>query len=279
MAQQAKVFGLMAVLTAFMVLIGGLIGGQNGMLMALGFSVITNVGAYWFSDKAVLRMYKAQIIGPEDAPELYQMVDSLRQRAGLPMPTVAISPQPQPNAFATGRSPEKAVVCFTQGLLQAMGPDEVAGVAAHELAHIKHRHMLVGTVAATVAGAISALAYWGMFFSRGENRNIFVQLAVMLLAPMAAAIIQMAISRQNEFQADRTAAEIMGRPDGLVSALRGLEAHAKRIPMNINPAAAQLAIVNPFGGGQAKDLFQRLTSTHPPTADRIAALQAWTPGS
>lgn len=276
MGQQFKVFGLMAALTAFLVLIGGLLGGQNGVILALAFSVVTNVGAYWFSDRMVLRMYKAQIIGPEDAPDLYNMVDRLRQRADLPMPTVAISAQPQPNAFATGRSPEKAVVCFTQGLLQAMGPAEIEGVTAHELAHIKHRHMLVGTIAATVAGAISAVAYWGVLLSRGENRNIFVQLGVMLLAPLAAAIIQMAISRQNEFQADRTAADIVGSPDGLISALQGLEAHARQIPMNVNAAAAQLAIVNPFGGA-AKDGLRKLTSTHPPTADRVAALRSWTP--
>ncbi len=278
MAQQAKVFGLMAVLTAFLVLIGGLLGGRTGIMLALGFSVITNVGAYWFSDRMVLRMYKAQIIGPDDAPNLYQMVDRLRQRAGLPMPTVAICAQQQPNAFATGRSPEKAVVCFTQGLLDAMGPDEIAAIAAHELGHIKHRHMLVGTIAATVAGAISALAYWGVFLSGRENRNIFVQLGVMLLAPIAAAIIQMAISRQNEFQADRTAADIMGGPDGLVSALQGLESYARRIPMNVNAAAAQLAIINPFGGVK-QDGLRRLISTHPPTADRIAALRAWTPSA
>ncbi len=276
MVQMTKVLGLMAVLTAFLVLIGGLLGGRTGIMLALGFSVISNVGAYWFSDRMVLRMYKAKIIGPEDEPELYQMVDRLRQRAGLPMPTVGICDQAQPNAFATGRSPEKAVVCFTQGLLQTMSPQEIEGVTAHELAHIKHRHMLVGTIAATVAGAVTALAYWGALFSRGRNRNIFVTLGVMILAPIAAGIIQMAISRQNEFQADRTAADIMGGPDGLVSALQGLEAHSRRIPMEVNAAAASLAIINPFGGA-AKDGLKRLTSTHPPTADRIAALRAWTP--
>ncbi len=269
--QYAKVFGLMAGLTALLTVLGGAFGGRSGALMFLAFAAVFNVGAYWFSDRMVLRMYKAQIVGPEQAPGLYKRVDVLRQRAGLPMPTVAIAPARQPNAFATGRSPERAVVCCTAGLLEAMSPDELDGVIAHELAHIKHRHMLVSTVAATIAGAVAGIARWGFFFSRGENRNPLVGLAIMIVAPIAAVIIQLAISRANEFQADATAARIMGSPSGLISALGRLEQLAGRVPMEVNPAAAQLAIVNPLSGGRAS--MGKLFRTHPPTEERIQALR------
>ena len=271
--QRIKVFGLMAVLTALLTVIGGQFGGVNGMIMFFAFGAIMNFGMYWFSDRFVLRMYKARVVGENDAPELYAMVDRLRQRADLPMPTLAISPQEQPNAFATGRNAENAVVCCTAGLLKLMNQEQVEGVLAHELAHIKHRHMLTGTIAATMAGAIASIARWGFIFSRGENRNPWVGLVMMIVAPLAAFIIQMAISRQNEFQADRTAAEIVGRPDGLISALDRLETASKRIPMEVNAAAAQLAIVNPLSGGRGGGIM-KMFSTHPATADRIAALQA-----
>jgi len=221
-----------------------------------------------------LRMYKAEVIGREDAPDLYEMVERLARRAELPMPTVAISPQPQPNAFATGRDPEHGVVCFTQGILQALSPEELEGVTAHELAHIKHRHMLVGTIAATMAGAVTmlaAIARWGAIFAGGRDgdRNPIAILAMSIVAPLAAAIVQMAISRQNEFQADATAAEIVGTPQGLASALRRLDSTARQIPMEVNPAGAQLAIVNPFSGrGGVSKLF----STHPPMDERIERL-------
>ncbi len=269
--QYAKVFGLMAGLTALLTILGGALMGRSGALMFLAFAAVFNVGAYWFSDRMVLRMYKAQIVGPEQAPGLYQRVDVLRQRAGLPMPTVAIAPARQPNAFATGRSPERAVVCCTAGLLEAMGPDELDGVLAHELAHIKHRHMLVSTVAATIAGAVAGIARWGFFLSRGENRNPWVGLIIMIVAPIAAVIIQLAISRANEFQADATAARIVGSPNGLISALGRLEQLAQRVPMDVNPAAAQLAIVNPLSGPGAS--VSKLFRTHPPTAERIEALR------
>ncbi|MCA9736021.1 MAG: M48 family metalloprotease [Gemmatimonadota bacterium] len=271
--QRTKVFGLMAVMTAMFVVVGGVFGGRGGALTFFLFAAVMNFGMYWFSDRMVLRMYRARTVGPEDAPELYAMVDRLRQRASLPMPTLAIAPQQQPNAFATGRNPEHAVVCCTTGLLELMSEPEIEGVLAHELAHIKHRHMLTGTVAATMSGAIASLARWGFLLSRGDDRNPVVGIAMMIIAPIAAFIIQMAISRQNEFQADRTAAEIVGRPDGLMQALERLDMASRRIPMDVNPAAAQLAIVNPLAGVRGGG-FMKLFSTHPPTAERIAALRA-----
>jgi heat shock protein HtpX len=273
--ERMKVFMLMAGLTALLVVIGGAIGGQQGMIVFFAFAAIMNFGMYWFSDRMVLRMYKARVISEQDAPELYEMVDRLRQRAGLPMPTVAIAPSEQPNAFATGRNHNHAVVCCTAGILKLVSKPELEGVIAHELAHIKHRHMLVGTVAATVAGAIAMIANvikWGAIFGGGRNNNgnPIVLLIVAIVAPIAAMIIQFAISRQNEFQADATAASITGRPLDLAGALRRLESYAQRIPMQVNPAAAQLAIVNPLRGPGAMKMF----STHPATDDRVARLQA-----
>jgi heat shock protein HtpX len=277
---RVKVMMLMAGMTVLMVMLGGAIGGQNGMLIFFVIAAVMNVGMYWFSDRMVLRMYKAKVIGPADAPELYQMVDRLRQRAGLPMPTVAIAPSPQPNAFATGRNHKKAVVCFTRGILELVSRDELEGVTAHELAHIKHRHMLVGTIAATMAGAIAMIGNvvkWGAILgggrSDGQGGHPFAALAMAIIAPIAAMIIQFAISRQNEFQADRTGAEICGKPMALAGALQRLEAYAQRIPMDVNPAAAQLAIVNPLGGRRGMGMMG-LFSTHPPTEQRVEKLRA-----
>jgi len=272
-----KVFMLMAGLTALLMLFGQYLGGQSGAVLFLVIAAVMNLGMYWFSDRVVLRMYKAQIIGPEEAPELYQMVDRLRQRAGLPMPTVAISPQDQPNAFATGRGPNSAVVCFTRGILRALPPEELAGVTAHELAHVKHRHMLVSTLAATMAGAVAMLgsvARWGMILGGGRDsdRNPFAVLLMAILAPIGAMIIQFAISRSNEFQADRTGGEIVGDPMALARALERLDRQAHQIPMNVNPAAAQLAIVNPLAGMRSAGLTG-LFRTHPPTEDRVQALR------
>ncbi|HEY0303391.1 MAG TPA: zinc metalloprotease HtpX [Longimicrobiales bacterium] len=271
----------MAGLTALLAVIGGAIGGRGGATVFFALAILMNFGMYWFSDKVVLRMYRAQIIGPEDAPDLYQMVDRLRQRAGLPMPTVAIAPSEQPNAFATGRNSKHAVVCCTAGILKLVSREELEGVIAHELAHIKHRHMLVGTVAATMAGAIGmvgSMIRWGAIFgglSRDDDgdSNPLVLLVMAIVAPIAAMIIQMAISRQNEFQADRTAADITGRPQNLASALIKLDNYAHRIPMQVNPAAAQLAIVNPLAGARGMG-FLKLFSTHPPTEERVAKLEA-----
>ena len=274
-----KVFALMTGLTVLLVGAGDYLGGPSMALGMLILAVIMNVGAYWFSDRAVLKMYRAKVIGSDDAPELYTMVDRLRSEANLPMPTIAIAPSEQPNAFATGRNQNHAVVCVTSGILQLVSTRELEGVIAHELAHIKHRHMLVGTVAATVAGAIAMLASiakWGLFLGRGRRSdgggNLFVMIAAMIIAPMAAAIIQMMISRSNEFQADATAARITSDPAGLASALQKIESYAQKIPMQVNPAAAQLAIINPLAGS-ARDTMSRLFSTHPPTEKRVAKLR------
>ena len=271
-----KVFMLMAGLTALFVALGGYLGGQGGMIMALLLTGGMNFFMYFASDRMVLRMYGARIVSVAEAPELYGMVDRLRQRAGLPMPTVAIAPQDQPNAFATGRNPEHAVVCVTEGILRLISKEELEGVIAHELAHIKNRDMLLQTVTATMAGAISSLAWIGMFAGgRGDDEeggNPVSSILMVILAPLAASLVQMAISRQREYKADAVGAEICGRPLALASALRKLELGARRIPMHVSPAAAPLAQVNPLafsGGGMAK-----LFSTHPPTEERVARLQA-----
>jgi heat shock protein HtpX len=271
-----KVFALMAGMTALFGALGAWFGGQSGMLMALLFAGGMNVVMYYNSSKMVLRMYNAQVVDESQAPDLYRMVDRLRQRAGLPMPTVAIAPHEQPNAFATGRNPENAVVCLTEGILRLMPPKEIEGVIAHELAHIKNRDMLLQTVTATMAGAIGMIANFGLFFGGrgedGENHNPIAGIAMMILAPLAASIIQMAISRQREFKADAVGAEIAGNPEGLAQALIKLDSYANWIPMEVAPAAAPLAQVNPlqaFGGGMAS-----LFSTHPRTEDRVARLRS-----
>jgi heat shock protein HtpX len=270
-----KVFVLMAGMTALFVAIGGAIAGQGGMMTALIFAAAMNFFMYYASSSMVLKMYRARIIKPGDAPELYEMVDRLRQRAGLPMPTVAIAPHEQPNAFATGRNPENAVVCVTEGIMRLVSRDELEGVIAHELAHIKNRDMLLQTLAATMAGAITNIAHFGMFFGGrdDEDSNPVAAIGMMILAPLAAMLIQFAISRQREFKADAVGAEISGRPLSLANALLKLDAGAKRIPMQVAPAAAPLAQVNPlqaFSGGGIGKMF----STHPPTAERVSRLQA-----
>jgi heat shock protein HtpX len=277
MIQRMKVFVLMAGLTALLVVLGGYLGGQQGAVLFFVIAALMNFGMFWFSDRAVLRMYRARIIGPEDAPELYMMVDRLRQRAGLPMPRVAIAPSEQPNAFATGRSHKKAVVCVTAGLLKLVDRTELEGVVAHELAHVKHNHMLLSTLAATMAGAIALLASvarWGAILGGGRDgdRNPFALIVMSIVAPLAAMIVQMAISRANEFQADRTGAQIAGASEGLASALQRLDGYSRRIPMQVNPAAAQLAIVNPLAGLRGGG-FTKLFSTHPPMEERVARLR------
>jgi heat shock protein HtpX len=223
-------------------------------------------------------MYKARILGPDDAPDLYRMVDRLRQAAGLPMPTLALAPSEQPNAFATGRNAAHAVVCVTVGIMRLLPPRELEGVIAHELAHIKHRHMLVGTVAATMAGAVAMLASiarWGLIFGMGgrddRGQNPLALLVMVIVAPLAAMIVHMAISRQNEFQADATAARMTGDARGLAGALQRIEGYAAQIPMVVNPAAAQLAIINPLRGPRVPAL-SGLFRTHPPTEERVARL-------
>ena len=278
--QMVKVIGLMTGLTVLMVGVGQYFGGSSGAVFFLVVAAIMNFGMYWFSDRAVLKMYRARVLGPEDAPDLYRMVDRLRQEAGLPMPTLALAPSEQPNAFATGRNPANAVVCVTAGIVKLLPPRELEGVIAHELAHIKHRHMLVGTVAATMAGAVAMLASiarWGLIFGgfggrddRGQNP--IALLITVIVAPIAAMIVQMAISRQNEFQADATAARLTRDPSGLAGALQRIEGYAKQIPMPVNPAAAQLAIINPLAGPR-QQAFTGLFRTHPPTEERIARLE------
>jgi heat shock protein HtpX len=270
-----KVFVLMAGLTALFIAIGGAIGGQSGMTIAIVFAVVINFVSYYASSSIVLRMYGAKVVTEREAPELYAMVDRLRQRASLPMPTVAIAPHAQPNAFATGRNPEHSVVCVTEGIVKILSKDELEGVIAHELAHIKNHDMLLQTIAATIAGAISNLANFALFFGSAqhddEGGNPAAGLLMVILAPIAAMLIQFAISRSREFKADAVGAEIAGRPLPLANALRKMDAAARKIPMHVSPAAAPLAIVNPlaaYGGGITK-----LFSTHPPTAERIARLE------
>jgi len=265
-----KTFGLMALMTALFVAIAGWFGGRSAMIIALAFAAVFNFGAYWFSDRAVLRMYRARPLERHEAPGLYDMVDDLRKRAGLPMPAVAISASPQPNAFATGRDPEHAAVCVTQGMLQVASADELAGVLGHELAHIKNRDMLIGTVAATLAAAVVMLSRLGFWFGGDDNRGGLVGgLLMLILAPVAAMLIQMAISRAGEYRADRMGAEISGQPHALASALKKLEAEARRRPMDLNPSAAHLAIVNPLRAGGLSGLFR----THPPTEERVRRLE------
>lgn len=273
-----RTFVLMAGLMGLFLLAGQLLGGTSGLLFALVLGGAMNFLMYFFSDRMVLRMYRASVVTEAQAPELYAMVNRLRQRAGLPMPKIAIAPHEQPNAFATGRNPEHAVVAVTSGILKAMPPEELEGVLAHELAHVKNRDMLTSTIAATMAGAISNLPYLLMFGGGrdDDNGNPMAQLALMLLGPIAAMLIQFAISRQREFEADRVGAEIAGRPLPLARALGRLDAMARQIPMQVAPAAAPLAQVNPlaaYGGGVG-----RLFSTHPPTAERVARLEAMAAG-
>jgi heat shock protein HtpX len=274
-----KTFVLMAGLLGLFVLVGQLIGGSSGLVAALVIGSLFNFIMYFFSDRLVLRMYGAKVITAQDAPELYAMVDRLRQKAGLPMPRVAVAPQEQPNAFATGRNPEHAVVAVTTGILKYVPQEELEGVIAHELAHIKNRDMLIATVAAGIAGALSNLPYLLMFGGGGHDDSDghpLVQLALILLAPIGAMLIQFAVSRQREFEADRVGAQILGRPMPLVNALIRLDGLAHRIPMHVPPAAAPLAQVNPLAaqGGVLSKLF----STHPPTPERVARLEAMAPG-
>jgi heat shock protein HtpX len=269
-----KTFVLMAGLLGLFVLVGQLIGGSSGLVAALVLGSLFNFIMYFFSDRLVLKMYGAQIVTAQDAPELYAMVDRLRQRAGLPMPKVAVAPHEQPNAFATGRSPEHSVVAVTTGILKYVPQEELEGVIAHELAHIKNRDMLIATVAAGIAGALSNLPYLLMFGGGrdDEGGHPFAQIALILLAPLGAMLIQFAVSRQREFEADRVGALILGRPTPLANALVRLDDLAHKIPMHVPPAVAPLAQVNPFAASGS--VLSRLFSTHPPTAERVARLEA-----
>lgn len=268
---------LMAAITALFMAIGGLVGGRAGMMFALVLALGMNFFSYWFSDKLVLKMYNAQEVDESSAPAFYRMVRELAERAQLPMPRVYLIQENAPNAFATGRNPENAAVAATTGILRVLSERELRGVMAHELAHVKHRGILISTISATMAGAISMLANFAMFFggrdSEGRPHNPIVGLLVMILAPLAASLIQMAISRAREFEADRGGAEISGDPAALASALQKIHRHAQGLPMEAaerHPETAQMMIMNPLSGGGLRGLF----STHPTTEERVQRLMA-----
>lgn len=269
---------LMAAIMALFGIVGGMIGGRSGMLLALVFGGAMNLFSYWFSDSMVLKMYNARQVDETSAPQFYTMVRELAHKAGLPMPKVYIIDEAQPNAFATGRNPEHAAVAATTGIIQLLSARELRGVMAHELAHVRHRDILISTVSATMAGAISALANFAMFFGgrdeNGRSVNPLVGILVAILAPLAASLIQMAISRAREFEADRGGADISGDPHALADALGKIQMYAEgRIPMGpaeAHPETAQMMIMNPLSAGGLRGLF----STHPATEERIARLRA-----
>jgi heat shock protein HtpX len=273
---------LLGVLTGLLMLIGGYFGGKSGVIIAFIFAMVMNLGSYWFSDKLILRMYKAQEVSESQAPDLYAMVKNLALKASLPMPKVYIIPEDTPNAFATGRNEHHAVVAVTEGILRILNKDELEGVIAHELAHIKNRDMLIGSIAATLAGAIVMLAnmaQWAAIFggvsrdSDEEGGGIVSLIFMAILAPIAATIIQMAISRSREYLADEGGAKVSQKPYGLAGALEKLSRASQAVPMNANPSTAHMFIVNPLTGKSLMNLF----STHPPIEERIARLRSMRP--
>jgi len=274
MGNTLKTTLLLGLLSGLLLVIGDVLGGQGGLMIALLFAVVMNFGSYWFSDKIVLRMYRAQEVGQEHP--LWVLTERLSRQAQLPMPKVYVIPDPSPNAFATGRNPEHAAVAATEGILRLLDQSELEGVIAHELAHVKHRDILISSIAATIAAAIIGVArmmqyaalFGGMRSDDREGANPLALLGTMLLAPIAAGLIQAAISRSREFAADAGAARIVGSPYGLVGALRKIETAAKRVPLDANPATAHMFIVKPFSVRGLLGLF----STHPPTDARIQAL-------
>ena len=266
---------LMATLTGLLVVIGALIGGASTALTFLFLAALLNLGAWFFSDKLALRMSGAQPVTEEQAPGLYQMVRELCTRADLPMPSLHVIPQEQPNAFATGRSPKNSAVAVTAGIMKRLSEDELRGVISHELAHIRNRDVLIQSIAATIGGAITYLAYMLLWFGGDDESplGLIGALALVILAPIAASLIQLAVSRQREYSADATGAEISGNPESLASALLRLEESAKEIPMQVNQAAEPLYIVKPFSGGGIAALF----STHPPIEERVRRLRQMRP--
>ncbi|MBI4842121.1 MAG: zinc metalloprotease HtpX [candidate division NC10 bacterium] len=281
MSNTLKTTALLAALTVLFILIGGMVGGEQGMLMAFLFAGLMNFASYWWSDRIVLWMYGAQEVSQAEAPEFHALVRRLAQRAGLPMPRVYIIPTETPNAFATGRNPDHAAVAATQGILRILSPDELEGVMAHELGHVRHRDILISTVAATLAGAIMMLArmaQWAAWFGGGRSSEedeggaggILGLVLLAILAPLAAMLIQMAISRAREYLADAAGAQISRKPWALADALEKLERAATAVPLEANPATAHLFIVNPLAGGSLLRLF----STHPPVEERVARLRA-----
>lgn len=278
-ANYLKTAILLGALTGLILVVGQVIGGNSGMLVALVIAAALNLGSYWFSDRIVLSMYRGREVSPADAPRFHAIVDRLIARAGLPKPKLYVIPGDSPNAFATGRNPSHAALAATQGILSLMSDEELEGVLAHELGHVKNRDILISSIAATVAGAITFLAHsarWAALFGgyggrddREGGSNPFVLLLTAILAPIAAMIIQMAVSRSREFAADATGAAIVGQPYGLASALEKLDAYSKRIPMPATPATAHMFIVKPFSGRSFMNLF----STHPPIEERIRRLR------
>jgi heat shock protein HtpX len=275
----AKTAALLALLGALFLGIGS-IWGQTGLVIGLVLGLLFVGGSYWFSDKLAVLAARAVPVSEAEAPQLYAIVRDLAQRANMPMPRIYMSPADQPNAFATGRNPRKAVVAVTRGLLQVLDEDELRGVLAHEIAHVRHRDILITSVAAAVALAITFLArmaMWGAIFGGGsrddDNGNVFSALAMMILAPIAAALIQMALSRSREFEADRGGAELIGDPEPLARALQKIEAYAKRVPMDIDPAHATAFIINPLTGRRVQ--FANLFMTHPPTEERVRRLREY----
>jgi heat shock protein HtpX len=269
---------LMALMTVLLVFIGSALGGRGGMFIAFAFAIIMNFGSYWFSDKIVLRMYRAQPVTEAEAPELFTMVRELTMKARLPMPKVYIIPHGTPNAFATGRNPKHAAVAVTQGIMELLTPQELAAVVSHELAHVKHRDILIGSVAATIAGAISMLAYmaqFAMIFGGGRSSDRgggLGALVAIIVAPIAAMLIQMAISRSREYAADAEGAKIHGMPRDLANALRKLQAGVKKRPLKASPSTAHMFIMNPLSGRGLASLF----STHPPVEERVKRLENMT---
>lgn len=277
MTSQLKTLVLMAGLSALLIVMGNALGGQNGILIALVFAVIMNVGSYWYSDKIVLSMYRAQELSPSDAPLVHQIVEELAQRAGVPKPRLYLVPQDAPNAFATGRDPEHGVIAVTSGIMRMLPPEQLRGVLAHEMAHIAHRDILIQTVAGVIASAITAIAnmlQWAMIFgNRSQDEeggsNPLAAIAMMILGPLAATFIQMAISRRREYMADAAGAQYCADPMALAGALSNLDAYSRQIPMHANPATENMFIVSPLSGSSLSRLF----STHPPMEERIANLQ------
>jgi heat shock protein HtpX len=267
---------LLGLLGALLMGIGGLIGGASGLVLGLGVGFLFCGGSYWFSDKLAIKAARAQPATREDLPQVYEVVEELTGKAGMPMPKIYVSPEAQPNAFATGRSPDHAAVCVTQGILQVLDRDELRGVLAHELSHVKNRDILIGSVAAAVALGITfvaRIAFWGALFGGGdgEGGNAVGALLMMLLAPIAAGLLQMAISRSREYEADASGAHLVHDGEPLARALEKIEAYAKQVPMNVSPQQATAYIVNPLTGRTVE--FANLFSTHPPTAERIARLR------
>lgn len=273
---------LLGALTGLLMLIGGYFGGQQGVVIAFVFAMVMNLGSYWFSDKLILRMYKAQEVSESQAPDLYAMVKNLALKASLPMPKVYIIPEDTPNAFATGRNEHHAVVAVTEGILRILNKDELEGVIAHELSHIKNKDMLIGSIAATLAGAIVMLAHmaqWAAIFGGASRDNdeegggIVGLILMAILAPIAATIIQMAISRSREYLADEGGARVSKKPYGLAGALEKLSKASRAVPMQANPSTAHMFIVNPLTGKSLMNLF----STHPPVEERVARLRSMRP--